>query len=238
MQILKAFLAVAICFLSGCASQTPPRTDPLADLLGGAKVTDSATRQVTNSKSKTLALIVSTSSETQMKFREKNEHTYLEGYVRPSEPASYNVMKSLFESVGPRKLIDTVLSELRPRFSKVVVVSDLAAFREQGLDVAAVVDIGMEAKGTSSVVKNAAEYTTEVVLILFDKQIQRIGVAKGRATETGERSNTGDFARGLLLVLPDPKPEDTMGPLIVAEQKSRAAAFVQLRESLDTLIPK
>lgn len=238
MQILKAFLILAVCIVSGCASQSPPRTDPLADLLGGAKVTDSATRQVTNAKSKTLALIVSTSSETQMKFREKNESTYLEGYVRPSEPASYNVMKSLFESVGPRKLIDTVLAELRPRFSKVVVVSDLAAFREQGLDVAAVVDIGMEAKGTSSVVKNAAEYTTEVVLIFFDKQIQRIGIAKGRATETGERSNTGDFMRGLLLVLPDPKPEDTMGPLIVAERKSRAAAFVQLRESLDAIIPK
>ena len=96
----------------------------------------------------------------------------------------------------------------------------------------------MEAKGTSSVVKNAAEYTTEVLLILFDKQIQRIGVAAGKATETGERSNTGDFLRGFLLVLPSPKPEEVMGPLIVAEQKSRNAAFVKLRESLDMLILK
>jgi hypothetical protein len=238
MQMLKTFLILAVCFVSGCAYQTPPRTDPLADLLGGAKVSDSATRQVSNAKTKTLALIVSTSSETQIKFREENERKYLEEYIKTWEPASYNVMKGMYQSVGPRKLIDTVLAELRPRFSKVVVVNDLAEFREQGFDVAAVIDIGMEAKASSSVVKNAAEYTTEVVVILFDKQIGRIGVAKGRATEAGERSNAGDFARAFLLILPDPKPEEVMEPLVRAEQKSRNAAFAQLRQSLDTMIFK
>lgn len=131
-----------------------------------------------------------------------------------------------------------MLSELRSRFSKIVVLNHLAAFREQGLDVAAVVDIGMEAKASSSMVKNAAEYTAEVAVILFDKQIARIGVAQGKGTEYGERSNTGDVARDFLQVLPDPKPEDVMRPLIVAEQKSRNAAFTQLRQSLDAMILK
>lgn len=233
----RCLVVIAFCtFLAACSYQTPPRTDPLADLLGGAKVADSPNRTITESKKKRLALIVSTSSETQIKAREESDTKYLEGYVKTWESRSYGPVKALQDSVSPRKLVEGVVAELRSRFQTVTVVSDLAAFRDQGLDVAAVVDIGMEAKASSSLAANTGEYTTDVTLIFFDPQIRRIGVASGKATETGTRSNTGDIGKALLLFLPDPKPEAMIEPLIRAEQKSRAAAFQQLRTSLNALV--
>lgn len=231
-------LAILSCvlFATACTYQTPPRTDPLADLLGGAKVADAPNRTISDAKSKRLALIVSTSSETQIKSREDADKQYLEGYIKSWEPRSYGPVKAQQDSVGPRKLIDGVVAELRSRFQSVTVVSDLAAFREQGLDVAAVVDIGMEAKGSSTPAANIAEYTTDVTLIFFDPQIRKIGTASGKATERGERSNAGDMGRALLLFLPDPKPEEVMEPLIRAEQKSRASAFQLLRASLSEIV--
>lgn len=233
--LLIVFIAVS---LGGCAHQTPPRADPLADLLGSVKLVDSPTRTVEQAGRKRAGLIVSTSSETQFKFREEGNTQYLEGYVRKWEPGSYRAVKSLQDSVGPRQLVDSVLAELRPRFASVTVVNDFAAFRQQGLDVAVVMDVGMEGKTSNTPVKIEADYTTDVSLIFFDQQIRRIGTASGKATERGERSWGADMAKALLLFLPDPKPEDILAPLVAAEKKSRETAFTRLRESLNALVRK
>jgi len=84
--------------------------------------------------------------------------------------------------------------------------------------------------------KNSAEYTTDVSLFIFDKQVRKIGTANGKATEYGERSNVGDMAKAFLLVLPDPTPDEIMRPLVEAERKSRVSAFGLLNASLDQLI--
>jgi hypothetical protein len=233
---LRAIIVLLFAaFLTACAYQSPPRTDPLADLLGGLKVVDSPERAIPESKKKRLALIVSTSSETQIKAREEGHKMYLD-YVRGHKSDRYQAVKELQESVGPRLLIETAVAELRKRFGSVTVVSDLAAFREQGYDYAAVFDIGMEASGSSTPMKNAAEYTTDIALIFFDRQIRRIGLAQGKATETGERSNAGDMAKALLLFVPDTNVDEVMQPLIQAERKSRIAAFLKLGTALDALI--
>lgn len=237
--MIERILMMLLCLLvSACATQSPPRTDPLADLVGGAKIADSPTRTITDAKSKSLALIVSTSSEMQIKHREEIDNRYLEGYIKSFESRSYGTVKSMYESVSPRKLVDAVVAELRQRFKSVSVVGDLAEFRDGNHDVAAVVDLGMEYKANSNLAKNSAEYTTDISLYLFDRQIRKIGVAGGKATEYGERDNSGDFARGLLLVLPDPKPEDIVRPLVEAERKSRVSAFKMLGASLDRIVQK
>lgn len=231
--LLIAFIAMT---LGGCAHQTPPRADPLADLLGSVKLVESPTRTVEQAGRKRAALIVSTSAETQFKFREDGNKQYLEGYIRTWEPGSYRAVKSLQDSVGPRQLVDSVMAELRPRFASVTVVNDFAAFRQQGLDVAVVMDVGMEGKTTNTPAKLEADYTTDVTLIFFDPQIRRIGTATGKATERGERSGVADMAKALLLFLPDPKPEDILSPLVAAEKKSRETAFTRLRESMNALV--
>ncbi len=235
----RHILVLPLCALViACAYQSPPRVEPLADLVGNAKVVDSPMRTVTEAKTKSLAVIVSTSTATQIKHREDMDAKYLEGYVKSWEPKSYGAVKSLQDSVGPHKLIDTLVAELRSRFKSVSVVADLAEFKEGGSDVAAVVDVGMEYKANSDIAKNSAEYTTDVSLLLFDKQVRKIGIANGKATEYGERSNANDFVKGLFLVFPDPKPEEMMRPLVEAERKSRVSAFRQLNTSLDQLVKK
>lgn len=237
--MLRHIFVLPLCvLLAACAAQSPPRIDPLADLVGSAKIADSPMRVVTDAKKKSLALIVSTSAEKQIKHREELNNKYLEGYVKTWEPRSYNIVKSLQDSVGPRKLINTVVSELRQRFKSVTVVADLAVFKERSHDVAAVVDVGMEYNAKSDIAKNSAEYTTDVSLILFDKQVRKIGIASGKATEFGERSNAGDIVKALFLVFPDPTPEEMIRPLVEAERKSRTSAFGRLSISLDQLIQK
>lgn len=236
--MLKPLLPLALiaALSGGCAHQTAPRTDPLADLLGSVKLVDSPTRTVEQAGQKRLALIVSTSSETQFKTREEQNKQYLEGYVRSWEPGSYGAIKTMQESVGPRQLVDVVLAELRPRFRNVTVVNDFAAFRQQGLDVAVVMDVGMEGTTSNTPAKLEAEYTTDVTLIFFDPQIRRIGTAVGKATERGERSWGADIAKAFLLFAPDPKPEEIYGPLVAAEKKSRETAFARLRTAVDALV--
>lgn len=234
------YLVVLIvsALLASCAFQSPPRTDPLADLVGGARIADSPTRAITDAKSKSLALIVSTSSETQIKHREEIDSRYLEGYIKSWEPRSYGTVKSMYESVSPRKLIDTVVAELRQRFGNVSVVGDLAEFKEGNHDVAAVVDVGMEYKANSNLAKNSAEYTTDVNLYLFDRQIRKIGVAGGKATEYGERDNS-DAAKYLLNpFLASTPPQEIVRPLVEAERKSRISAFKLLGASLDQIVQK
>jgi hypothetical protein len=230
-----SFAALVAVMLAGCAYQTPPRVDPIADLVGGMKVVESPDRTIDAAKTKRLALIVSSSTETQFKFREENTKQYLE-YVKNWESKSYSNMKAMHESIGPRLLTETVVTQLRKRFGNVTVVSDLVAFREQGFDIAAVFDVGMEAAGSSSALKNAGEYTTDISLIFFDKQIRRIGIAQGKASGKGERSNVGDMAKALLLFLPDPTQEEMAGPLIRAEIESRQAAFEKLNQSMDSIV--
>ena len=237
--MLRRIFVLPLCvLLAACAAQSPPRTDPLADLVGSAKVADSPMRVVTDAKKKSLALIVSTSAETQIKHREEMDKKYLEGYVRTWESKSYNIIKSLQDSVGPRKLIDTVVAELRQRFKSVTVVADLAEFKERSHDVAVVVDVGMEYNVKSDIAKSSAEYTTDVSLVLFDRQVRKIGIASGKATEFGERDHTGDMVKALFLVFPDPTPEEMIRPLVEAEKKSRTSAFGRLSTSLDQLVQK
>ena len=165
-------------------------------------------RSVTQAQAKALALIVSTSAETQMKHREEMDTKYREGYVKTFKSGSYNTIKSMQDSVGPRKLIDTVVTELRQRFMSVTVVADLAEFRERSEEVAVVVDVGMEYNISSGLSKTSSEYTTDISLIMFDRQIRKIGVAAGRATERGERDNAEDNLKAFLLVFPDTPPEE------------------------------
>lgn len=230
-----SFAVLVVVMLAGCSYQTPPRVDPIADLVGGMKVVESPDRTIAGAKSKRLALIVSTSTETQFKWREDADRQYLT-WVKNWESKSYANMKAMYESVGPRLLTEAVITQLRKRFGNVTVVSDLAAFREQSFDVAAVFDVGMEAAGSYSALKDAAEYTTDVSLVFFDRQIRRIGVAQGKATGKGERSTVGDMAKALLLFLPDPTQEEKFGPLIRAEIASREAAFQKLNQSLDLML--
>lgn len=237
--MLRLLVVSILCvFVSACTFQSPPRTDPLADLVGGAKVIDAPFRTIIDSKTKSLALIVSTSSETQIRHREEIDSKYLEGYIKVHEPRSYNTVKSMYESVGPRKLIDSVVSELRQRFKTVSVVNDLVEFRDGAYDVAAVVDIGMEYKANSNLAKNSAEYTTDIGLHLFDRQIRRIGLASGKATEYGERDNSGDAKYLVNPFLASPPPEDYVRPLVEAERKSRGSAFRLLGASLDQIVQK
>lgn len=192
--MLRYIHVLSLCvLLAACAAQSPPRTDPLADLVGNAKITDSPTRVITDAKTKSLALIVSTSAETQIKHRENSDKQYLEGYVKTWESKSYNAVKTLQDSVSPRKLVETVVSELRQRFKNVTVVADLAEFKERSHDVAAVVDVGMGYN------------------------------ANGKATEYGERSNVGDIAKAFLLELPDHTPDEMMRPLVKAEKRAMLA---------------
>jgi hypothetical protein len=234
-RIVVLLLAV---LLSACAAQSPPRTDPLADLVGKARIVDSPASTVTEAKTKTLALIVSTSSETQIKHREETDTKYLEGYVKVYQSGSYNTVKSMQQSVGPRKLIDTVVSELRQRFKAVTVVADLAEFREGKQDVAAVVDVGMEYSTSSGFASSSGAYTTDVSIIVFDRQIRKIGTAIGKATESAERSGTEENVKAFLLVFADTPPEEQIRPFINAEQKSRTSAFRLLNSSLDKLVQK
>lgn len=233
----RLIVLACITLLAACASSSPPRTDPLADLLGNAKVVDAPTKGVTGAKGKTLALIVSTSSETQIKHREEIDNRYVEGYVKSSEPRSYPAVKSMYDSVAPRKLIEGTLTELRSRFKNVEIVNDLAEFRERRLDVAAVVDVGMEYKGSSGPTQNAAEYTTDITLYFFDPQLRRIGTASGIAKDAGSRSNTGDIASAFLNPFgASPGPDQIVKPLVDAELRSRQEAFKKLRASLDELV--
>ena len=224
--------------LAACAFQSPPRTDPLADLVGKAKIVDSPARTVTEGKTKTLALIVSTSAETQIKHREETDTKYLDGYIKSYQSGSYNTIKSMQQSVGPRKLIDTVVSELRQRFKTVTVVADLAEFRERNQDVAAVVDVGMEYSTSSGISSVSGAYTTDVSIIFFDRQIRKIGIASGKATESTERSNADENIKAFFLVFADTPPEEQYKPFMNAEQKSRTSAFKLLNTSLDHLVPK
>lgn len=235
-MLLRIFVLMFCALLAACAAQSPPRTDPLADLVGNVKIADSPTRVITDSKTKSLALIVSTSSETQIKHREEVETKYLEGYVKAFEPRSYNAVKSLQDSVGPRKLVDTVVSELRQRFKNVTLVADLAEFRERNHDVAAIVDLGMEYHANSNLSKNSAEYTTEVSFIFLDRQMRKIGNVSGKATEYGERSNAGDIKYLFNPFLASPAPDEVLRPLVEAEKKSRASAFRLLNTSLDKFV--
>lgn len=237
--MFRSLIVLILCiFASACATQSPPRTDPLADLVGGARITESPTRTITDSKSKSLALIVSTSSEAQIKHREEIDNRYLEGYVKTFESRNYGVVKAMYESVSPRKLIDTVVAELRQRFKTVSVVSDLAEFKESSHDVAAVVDVGMEYKANSNLAKNSAEYTTDIGLYLFDRQIRQIGIASGKATEYGERDNS-DAAKYLLNpFLASTPPQEIVRPLVEAERKSRVSAFKMLGASLDQIVER
>ena len=232
----RIFILSLCALLAACAAQSPPRTDPLADLVGKTKIADSPTRVIADAKSKSLALIVSTSAETQIKHREEMNTKYLEGYVRTFESQSYNAVKSLQDSVGPRKLVDTIVSELRQRFKNVTVVADLAEFNERNQDVAAVVDVGMEYNSKSDFAANSGDFTTDVSLFMFDKQVRKIGIATGKATESWRRSNAEDIAKGLLLVFPDTRPEEHIRPAVEAERKSRTSAFRMLNTSLDRLV--
>lgn len=233
---LRLAIFILPLLTAACAYQTPARTDPLADLLGSVKLVDSPLHMVEQAAQKRLGLIVSTSSETQFRTREEQNTRYLDGYVRSWEPGSYDAIKSLQTSVGPRRLVDGVVAELRPRFSSVTVVSDFTEFRQKGLDIAAVLDVGMEGKTSNSLAKLSAEYTTEVTLIFFDPQIRRIGAGVGKAIEHGERSWGNDNVKALFLFLPDPKPEEIFAPLVAAEKHSRETAFARLKESLDALL--
>lgn len=237
--MMRRIFTLGFCALLGaCTFQSPPRTDPLADLVGGARIADSPNRTIPEAKSKSLALIVSTSSEAQIKHREEIDNRYLEGYIKSFESRSYGTVKSMYESVSPRKLIDTVVAELRQRFKSVSVVGDLAEFRDGNHDVAAVVDLGMEYKANSNLAKNSAEYTTDVSVYLFDRQIRKIGVAGGKATEYGERDNSGDAKYLLNPFLASPPPEEIVRPMVEAERKSRVSAFRMLGASLDQIVQK
>ena len=97
-------------------------------------------------------------------------------------------------------------------------VAHLAELREHSEDVAAVVDVGMEYNANSGLSKTSGEYTTDISLILFDKQVRKIGVPAGKTTERGERDNAEDNVK--------------------AEKKSRASAFRMLNTSLDRLVQK
>ena len=70
--------------------------------------------------------------------------------------------------------------------------------------------------------------------MIYIKQVRKIGIASGKATELGERDHTG----ALFLVFPDPTPEEMIRPLVEAEKKSRTSAFGQLSTSLDQLVRK
>lgn len=222
--MLRHIQILSLCILlAACTAQSPPRTDPLADLIGNAKIADSPTRVITDAKVKSLALIVSTSSETQIKTLEYWNGRILD-YVKTFQSENYNAVKAQQDSVSPRKLIGTVVSELRPRFKNVVVVADLAEFKESNHDVAAVVDVGMESDNSSSPARISAKYTTDVSLILIDRQIRKIGIASGKAIEFGENS-------GMISNLAEQRL-----PLVEAEKKSRVSAFRLLNASLDTLV--
>lgn len=237
--MIQRILVLALCLLTpACVMHSPPRTDPLADLVGGAKIPDSPTRTITESKSKSLALIVSTSSETQIKHREEMDNRYLVGYIQTFKPASYNNVKAMYDSVSPRKLIDTVVAELRQRFKTVSVVGDLAEFKDGKHDAAAVVDVGMEYKANSGPTGNSAVYTTDISLHLFDREIRKIGIASGKATENGEYDGSADFAKAFVLVVPHTKDEDVLRPMVEAERKSRISAFKLLSASLDQIVQK
>lgn len=236
-MLARLFTLAFVALLSACTYTSPPRTDPLADLLGSSKVVEAPTKGVAGAKAKTLALIVSTSSETQIKAREEADTRYVEGYVKSSEPRSYPAVKAMYDSVAPRALIETTLLELRSRFKSVVVVNDFAEFRERKLDLAAVVDVGIESKGSSSPSQNAAEYTTDVSLHFFDTQLRRVGIASGIARDAGSRSNTGDVVSAFLNPFgASPGPDQIVKPLVEAELRSRQEAFKKLRASLDELV--
>lgn len=222
--------------LAACAYKSPPRTDPMADLVGNFKVVDSPTRVITEAKTKSIAIIVSTSAETQIKHREEMDKKYLEGYVKVFESGSYNAVKLQQESVGPRILVDTVVAALQQRFKSVSVVADLADFKGSGKDVAAIVDVGMEYDAKTELSKSSAVYTTEVSLIFIDRQIRKIGVVTGRATESWSRSNVGDLKYLVNPFLSSPPPDEFIRPLIEAEKKSRTSAFRLLSSSLDNAV--
>jgi len=236
--MFRHILVLPLCvLLFACAYQSPPRTDPLADLVGNVKIINSPTRVITDSKSKSLALIVSTSAEMQIKHREEMDAKYLEGFIKVYFPGSHGAVKSLQDSVGPRKLIDTVVSELLPRFKSVTVVSDLAEFKALDYDVAAVVDIGMEENWSSNIVKESNEFTTDISLIMFDKHVRKIGIANGKATESGEYITVGASLQALSGVgLDRDHEEKRMAPMVEAERKSRVSAFNLLNTSLDRLV--
>jgi hypothetical protein len=235
-MLTRVFCLAISVLLTACSYQSPPRTDPLADLLGGIKPVDAPVRGVMGAKDKTLALIVSTSSETQIKAREELDTKYVEGYIKSWEPRSYPIVKAMYDSVAPRALIEGTLLELRSRFKNVVVVNDFADFRDRKLDIAAVVDLGIEGKYKSNPAENAAAYITDITLHFFDPQLRRLGIASGIGSDAGSRSNASDLKYLFNPFLPGPRPEELVKPLIDAELRSRQAAFQKLKASLDEVV--
>jgi hypothetical protein len=234
ITMLQRIVVLTICaLLAACASQSPPRTDPLADLVGNTRLVDSPVRVVDAAKTKSLAVIVSTSSETQIKHRLEVDAKYLEGYVKVHASRSYNAVRLQQDSVGPRRLIDAVVAELRHRFKSVTVVADLAEFQDRKHDIAVVVDIGMEYQASAGLAKYSGEFTTDVSLFVFDRQIRKIAVVKGVGTEQVEVDHTEQNVKAALLIFADQPPEDFLRPIIEAEKKSRVSALRRLNASLD-----
>ena len=237
--MFRHFLVLILAvLLAACAAQSPPRIDPLADLVGNFKVIDSPIKIITEAKTKSIAIIVSTSAETQIKHREEMNKKYLDGYVRTFESGSYNAVKLQQESVGPRILVDTVVAALQQRFKSVNVVADLADFKDGSQELVAIVDLGMEYDSKSNISNNSAVFTTEVSLLLLDRQIRKIGLASGKATENWQQSNAGAIKYLFNPFLSPPAPDEFMRPIVEAEKKSRANAFWLLNTSLDKFVKK
>jgi hypothetical protein len=98
--MLRHIQILSLCvLLAACTAQSPPRTDPLADLVGNAKIVDSPTRIITDAKVRSLALIVSTSSEIQIKNQEYWNRKTLD-YVKTFESENYNAVKAQQDSVS------------------------------------------------------------------------------------------------------------------------------------------
>lgn len=229
--MLKNYIFIFFCvFLVACSAQTPPRFDPLADLIGNVKIATSPTHLVTNARTKSLALIVSTSAETQIKYQEEYANKWRSN-TKSFFSSDYDAVNTLLDSVKPRNLIDHVVSELLQRFKNVKVVADLAEFKESGFDIAAVVDLGMELRTDNNPSKLTANTTTDISLILFDKEIRKIGTASGKAPGYGEIIWSYGFSS-------PPSRDKTLLPIVEAQLNSRSNAFKLFNISLEQLVQK
>lgn len=164
-----------VCVLTACATG-PERKPPLDGLTNSSTLLQAKTTSIPNSNELRMALIVSSSTTTTFNYLSEMAER-----VRPTTAILFgqNELRLLELSANPQHFVDSIVFLLKDFVAEVVLVDDLAEFRQGNFDIAGVIDIFY----TNSDSDNRLSNNYEITLIAINRSIEKIGQIVGRSTE-------------------------------------------------------
>lgn len=239
-MLIKFVRLLMVISLASCATmyESPQRIDPLKDLFGNVPIINSEKSILSDAKSKVVAIVLSTSSELQIKQKKEADDRTI-NYAKNQLPAAYERVNAVVNAVSPEVVLREVSAALASKFKDVEIINDLSEFQASKYQAVLVLDIGLGGKYSSSIISNdKGTFQTDLAVFIFDEKLKLIGKASGIGVGGAERGNGDDLLAFVSGASTADRFYNNIKPIYLAERESRNQALRKLLDSLELYLKK